>query len=98
MVAAMATEQEMELTLDPPHSVVYGRDTVRCGETVYRALRCLMSRERGAGLPAFCTSVWGKAEVHNETVRSLIWRTNNLLKGLRCPRRVMLSGDKVLFE
>lgn len=90
-----------ELSLEPPESIRCGDNIVRCGGTVYRAVKCVLARAgelRKVSLAEFCPAVWGWREVQNETVRSLIWRANQILKELGEPRRLMLCGDAVLFE
>lgn len=92
-----AATVEAELRLEPPESVAFGEEVVRVGGTVYRGLKHLMAHQSGATLTSFCKAVWGK-DALNDTVRSLIFRVNSLLKGLRCERRLVLVGDRVEWE
>jgi hypothetical protein len=84
-----------ELKLSPPDSVVFRGERVRCGGTVYRAVKCLLARAGGATVKQLSAAVWGAEPNSPETIRTLLWRTNNLLKGMGCSYRAMLDGGRV---
>lgn len=86
-----------ELELVPPESIRLGANTVRCGGTVYRAVKCVLNADGGRSLRAFCRDVWGRevSQVKRETIRSAVHRANKLLEGLAYHRRLLLDGDRV---
>ena len=94
----MTASDERLIVLEAPDTVRCGDVRMRCGGTVFRALRFLSAVHGGAALRELTREVWGVDEVKGETLRSLIFRANGVLKGIRCGRVVMLDGDRVLFE
>ncbi len=84
------------LKLEAPEHVRYGEIAYRCGASVYRCLAAL-SGGREVTLAKFCAAVWGseRSEQLPVTVRGVIWRANNVLRGIGCPSRILLDDGKV---
>lgn len=90
---------ERLVVLRPPEYVEYAGQSVRCGGAVYRALQCLLRCASGRVTVArFQVAVWGRGRtVPPETLRGVVWRVNNLMKGLGCPLRAGLDDGQILF-
>ena len=85
-----------EIRLIAPDALECGPNRVRVGGCVWRALKCVLGRASGrVPVETFARAVWGKVPEKNETLRSVIWRVNNTLKGLGHPKRLVLDGEAV---
>lgn len=98
------------LELLPPQTVKYGPERVRTGGQMWRGLKRLLAVQAGAGgvrrvsVRAWAKAVWGTEKVNpkGSTLRGLIWRTNELLGGLKCPltvsKRTDADGEWITLE
>ena len=88
------------LSLDPPESIRFDGEekSVRVGGTVYRAIRHMMTRLTTPP-ENLKSAVWGHhaAERPEESLRSLLWRVNGLLRAHRSGRMLSLDGGRVVW-
>jgi hypothetical protein len=84
-----------ELVAVAPEAIRYGTRQVRVGGTVFRAIEKVLAAGRvPVPVADLCLAVWGGPRC-DETVRSLLWRANRLVEGLRCPKRLVLDRGQI---
>jgi hypothetical protein len=94
MVPAMSTSPPPVLKLRYPETLVCGEHSVRVGGATFRALsRLLRARPDARGnrrvkLGAFVKAVWGERVPPDATLRGLVFRVNELLRGIGCGSRL----------
>jgi hypothetical protein len=90
MVTAMTTR----LKLVPPEMLEVGGEKIRIGGGMYRALARLLAVRAGANgerrvkLATFVRAVWGDRDPPDATLRGLLFRINEMFRGLGSQHQV----------
>lgn len=101
MPNAEAPTSPAKLELESPDVIRCGDHVYRCGGITYRLIRHLTRQRRGASKIAdLAVAVWGERlgpEISRNTLKGVIHRVNDVLKGIGAGERVSIDRESVLM-